>query len=61
MFGETYRRSVFLLALKERYRERGFQLLTNELPDRLSVLLRFAPANDDQAEVIVKETLIPAL
>lgn len=52
---------MFLVALKERYRERGFQVLTNELPDRLSVLLRFAPANDDQAEVIVKETLIPAL
>lgn len=61
LFGETYRRSLFLVALKERYRERGFELAAPELPDRLAVLLRFAAGNDDEADVIVREALIPAL
>lgn len=61
LFGETYRRSLFLVALKERYRERGFELATSELPDRLAVLLRFAAANEDEADVLVTEALIPAL
>ncbi len=61
LFGETYRRSLFLLTLKERYRERGFELAAPELPDRLAVLLRFAAEHDEEADVIVCEALIPAL
>lgn len=64
LFGETYKRSVFLLALVERYRSEGFafkrsELPGSELPDRISVVLRYAAMSGD--EDLVAEGLIPAL
>lgn len=63
LFGESYKRSVFLLGLKERYRAQGFAFAGTELPDRLSIMLRFLAAGHD-AELgreIVREALLPAL
>jgi nitrate reductase delta subunit len=63
LFGESYKRSVFLLELKERYRARGFDVPENELPDHLAVLLRFLAITDDVtlAGEIIHEALLPAL
>lgn len=62
LFGESYKRSVFLLELKERYRAQGFTV-ENELPDHLAVLLRFLALseNADLAGEIVHEAIVPAL
>lgn len=51
LFGETYKRSVFLVELKEHYRAHGFQGDETELPDRLSLMLRFVSQCDD-AELV---------
>ncbi len=63
LFGESYERSVFLLELKERYRSCGFEASENELPDRLSVLLRFLSMGGDRSanQEIIDEGLLPAL
>jgi nitrate reductase delta subunit len=63
LFGETYKRSVFLLGLKERFKPHGFTAPENELPDHLVVLLRFLAVCDDTGMVgdIVEEALLPAL
>lgn len=41
-FGDRRQRGLALLALKERYRDAGFELLTSELPDHLPVILEYA-------------------
>ncbi|MFQ5875997.1 MAG: nitrate reductase molybdenum cofactor assembly chaperone [Dehalococcoidia bacterium] len=63
LFGESYKRSVFLLELKERYRAQGYIANDKDLPDRLSILLRFLSMSDDVslAQEIIGEALIPAL
>ncbi|MCK6579390.1 MAG: nitrate reductase molybdenum cofactor assembly chaperone [Anaerolineae bacterium] len=48
MFGETYKRSPFLVGLKERYRAHNFAAPANELPDHLAVVLRFLAVCDDE-------------
>jgi nitrate reductase molybdenum cofactor assembly chaperone len=62
LFGESYKRSLFLLELKERYRAHGF-IVENELPDHLAVLLRFLAQSHDTALIgeILQEALVPAL
>ncbi|MCZ7574075.1 MAG: nitrate reductase molybdenum cofactor assembly chaperone [Ardenticatenaceae bacterium] len=62
LFGESYKRSVFLLELKKRYRAAGL-VAENELPDHLAVLLRFLAITDDAtlASEIVHEALLAAL
>ncbi len=63
LFGESYKRSTFLLELKERYRACGFVASETELPDRLSVLLRFLSVSIDEElrEEIINEGLLPTL
>ena len=63
LFGESYKRSVFLLELKERYRAKGFDVPENELPDHLALLLRFLAITDDvtMAGEIIHEGLLPAM
>ena len=63
LFGESYKRSSFLLELKDRYRECGFVISDSELPDRLSTLLRFLSVSVDEElrQDIVNEGLLPAL
>ncbi len=62
LFGETYKRSVFMLELKERYRAHGF-VVERELPDHLAVLLRFLATHGDSplAGELVQEAVLPAL
>jgi nitrate reductase delta subunit len=63
LFGEGYARSEFLLELKQRYRAGGFQANENELPDRISEVLRFLSVCNDKSanEEILQEGVIPAL
>ena len=51
LFGETYKRSVFLVECKEHYRVHGFTAPDIELPDRLSIMLRFVSVCTD-AELV---------
>jgi nitrate reductase delta subunit len=62
MFGEDYRRSAFLLELKERFREHHFETGI-ELPDHIAVLLRFMAQCPDSelTEQIAREALLPTL
>src|SRR5579864_5975421 len=41
LFGENYKRSIFLIGLKKAYRAEGFEMDGSELPDRLSIVLRY--------------------
>jgi len=63
LFGESYKRSVFMLGLKERYRASGFEIPGNELPDHLAVILGFLALCNDPAESeeLVQEALLPTL
>ncbi len=60
LFGESYKRSVFLLGLKERFRADGFTA-EPELPDHLAVLLRFFAVTSHRgaAEELIDEALLP--
>ncbi len=62
LFGESYKRSTFLIELIDRFRGYGFTV-ERELPDHLLVVLRFVAAHPDTelAEEIVDEALVPAL
>lgn len=62
LFGETYKRSLFLLGLKERYAAFGFTH-GSELADHVAVMLRFCARcpDADVAGEIVREALLPAL
>ena len=62
LFGETYKRSVFLLELKQRYAAHGF-VSGSELADHVAVLLRFVSICTDAAlgEEILRDALLPAL
>jgi len=62
LFGETYKRSVFLVELKQRYKAAGLDS-GRELPDHLALVLRFAGAQTDPTAVaeLVHEALLPAL
>ena len=62
LFGESHKRSAFLVGLAERFRAHGFTV-ERELPDHLVVLLRFAAAcpADELVGELVDEALVPAL
>ena len=62
LFGDSYKRGMFMAQLNGRYRERGFSA-GKELPDHVAVILRFlatAP-NDEFGQALLGEGLIPAL
>ncbi len=63
LFGESYKRSVFLLQLKARYREHGFVPPGCELPDHLAVMLGFLAARPeaDLSRDLMADALGPAL
>jgi len=63
IFGETYRRSVFLVELKEHYRNHSFTAPDNELADRLSLMLKFVSQCGDEELVadIVQFGFAPSL
>ncbi len=62
LFGESYKRSAFLVGLKELYQPYGIECRI-ELPDHLAVMLRFLSVNDDltETEEIIQHALQPAL
>ena len=61
-FGESDKRSAFLVRLEEAYRAEGFSR-GGELPDHLCVILRFLSVARDSEFVmpLVEESLLPAL
>ncbi len=63
LLGESYKRSAFLLELKERFRAEGFAAEEKELPDHLAVLLRFMSVchNEDTTRELACEGLLPVL
>ncbi|MBV8151358.1 MAG: molecular chaperone TorD family protein [Candidatus Eremiobacteraeota bacterium] len=63
LFGEQYKRSVFLLELKDLYQKYGFTAKGNELQDHVSLMLRFMAIcpNKEVISEIVREALLPTL
>jgi nitrate reductase delta subunit len=63
LFGENYKRSSFLIGLKNAYRAEGFEVAASELPDRLSVVLRFVAHSKGGEEIdeLLNRGLQPAL
>ncbi|NOH04903.1 MAG: nitrate reductase molybdenum cofactor assembly chaperone [Chloroflexi bacterium] len=63
LFGETYKRSAFLVELKQRYNAEGFIFPANELPDHLAVILHFLAFTKDRAlaNEIARDALLPVL
>ena len=62
LFGDSYKRSMFMAQLNGGYRDRGFSP-GNELPDHVAVILRFlatAPG-DPFSQALLHDGLIPAL
>ncbi len=62
LFGDSYKRGALMAGLNGEYRARGFDP-GNELPDHLSVLLRFLAVLDDSElrSALLEELLLPAL
>lgn len=63
LFGESYKRSIFLLELKQRFQATGYECEDEELPDRLSIVLRFLASGCDGGlkREIIEEGIMPAL
>jgi nitrate reductase delta subunit len=62
LFGENYKRSIFLVELKKSYRASGFESSASEIPDRLSIVLRFAAQNEgEDIDALLNKGLLPAL
>ncbi len=63
LLGESYKRSIFLIKLKEVYRENGFEPPMNELADHLAIILEFISMsqNVDVTRELIEDALIPAL
>lgn len=62
IFGESYKRSLFMVGLKGQYKEVGLNA-DFDLPDHLFWILRFLSVNGDSAfaSELVHEALLPAL
>ncbi len=62
LFGEDYRRGLFMAGLKREYEARGFSA-ARELPDHLAVMLRFwaEKSGVQEGEELFRECIIPAL
>jgi nitrate reductase molybdenum cofactor assembly chaperone NarJ/NarW len=63
LFGENYKRSIFLVGLKKAYRAEGFEADTSDLPDRLSIVLRFVAHSKGGEEIdeLLNRGVLPAL
>lgn len=62
IFGEEYRRGMFMAHLREHYRTSGFGT-GNDLPDHLCVVLRFLSGREpgEVERELVTDCLVPAL
>src|SRR6476620_2850451 len=62
LFGENYKRSVFMVELKKSYRAEGFEEPADDVPDRLSTVLRFAAhSRSEDVDDLVSKGLLPSL
>ena len=63
LFGENYKRSSFLVGLKKAYRAEGFEADTSDIPDRLSIVLRFVAHSKGGEEIdeLLSRGVLPAL
>jgi nitrate reductase molybdenum cofactor assembly chaperone NarJ/NarW len=63
LFGENYKRSGFLIGLKKAYRDEGFEASDSEIPDRLSIVLRFVAQSKGGEDIdeLLNRGLLPAL
>jgi nitrate reductase molybdenum cofactor assembly chaperone NarJ/NarW len=63
LFGENYKRSVLLIELKKAYRAAGFEATAGEIPDRLSIVLRFVAQSEGGEEIdeLLNRGVLPAL
>ena len=63
LFGENYKRSVFLIELQKAYRAEGFEASASDIPDRLSILLRFVAHSKGGEDIdeLLNRGLLPAL
>jgi len=63
LFGENYKRSSFLVGLKKAYRDEGFEADTTDIPDRLSIILRFVAHSKGGEEIdeLLNRGVLPAL
>jgi nitrate reductase molybdenum cofactor assembly chaperone NarJ/NarW len=63
LFGENYKRSIFLIGLKKAYREEGFEASASEMQDRLSIVLRYVAHSKGGEEIdeLLNRGLLPAL
>jgi nitrate reductase delta subunit len=62
LFGNSYKRGLFMARLNQGYRERGFSA-GSELPDHVAIILRFLAlgTEDDFSQALLREGLVPAL
>lgn len=62
LFGDSYKRGLFMARLNEGYREKGFSP-GSELPDHIAVVLRFLALGpeDEFSRALLDEGLVPAL
>lgn len=60
LFGDDSRRGVFLAELKERLERSGIAIGV-ELPDHLSLILRYMDAEEEERPVLIEDCLLPAL
>jgi nitrate reductase molybdenum cofactor assembly chaperone NarJ/NarW len=63
LFGENYKRSIFLIGLKKAYRAEGFEPSGSDLADRLSTVLRFVAHSKGGEEIdeLLNRGLLPAI
>ena len=62
LFGENYKRSTFLVELKKAFRAERFEASPEEIPDRLSIVLRFASqSKSDDIDDLLGRGVLPAL
>ena len=60
LFGDDSRRGVFLAELKERLEQSGVTVGV-ELPDHLSLILRYMDAAEEECPVLIEDCLLPTL
>jgi nitrate reductase molybdenum cofactor assembly chaperone NarJ/NarW len=63
LFGENYKRSILLIELKKAYRAAGFEADASEIPDRLSIVLRYVAHSKGGEEIdeLLNRGVLPAL
>lgn len=63
LFGENYKRSMLLIELKKAYRAAGFEPSADDIPDRLSIVLRFIAQSEGGEDIdeLLNRGVLPAL